>query len=113
MAKRRKRFVLYIPDRCADLGDWLSAQPNRSEVVIMALEAWRARCGDAPESTATLDYERLRAMFREELSQVAVIKGGTPAREGHEDDDVAQGMTTLIGQFEPEEQEEDGNDLSD
>jgi len=105
----RKRYVFYLTDKNADLRERLDSQPNKSEVIILALAAWFERYGDAPKST--LDADVLRAVIREEFDRRAFVvgSGNVPTCEGNEDAEVKAGMGGLVGTWDLDDDGEEAN----
>jgi hypothetical protein len=96
----RQRFVFYLSDKRAKLRGWLNQQPNKSAVIVAALEMYQARQENGTQEQVGI--EEIRQVFREELAQVSIMNGVSEPDpvEGNESPDVTQGMGALMGTWD-------------
>jgi len=101
-----KRRVCYLGNK-PELAAWLDRQPNRSAVMVAALEMYRARQAGELENQP-LDTEAIRQVMREELARVSITNGtgGPILAEGDENPDVTQGIGALAGAWDFDDDEE-------
>lgn len=97
----RKRYVCYLSDKRANLRAWLDQQPNRSAVMVTALEMYQA-WQEGKTKSHQVGIEEIRQVFREELAQVSITNGTNRPdwAEGDEDEEIRQGIDALTGAWD-------------
>jgi len=102
-----KRRVCYLGNK-PELAAWLDRQPNRSAVIVLALEMYRAQQEGGAKNQG-VDIEEIRQVLREELAQVSINGVSMPIlADGDEAPDVTAGMGALVWAWDFDDEEGDG-----